>query len=221
MVERRKNPISCEMEYYYFCYWYCSYDRIGAILPDIQGTRKILYHFFSRNCYRRSRKNGKKLKYVSMKRIVELILFKCDKHLIRMQSPLPLPPPFNSTHSWLTLSFGTKNFFCSIFLWMCANIFVWYICLAYRKFNRKKIKKYKYKQKMRPLHSAHTQTLNRKSKSMCFTWSISFVQIILKFHSHTINLKDTYNSHTVKTKRRKNEETKKKWKSFTHTNTQE
>lgn len=55
---------------------------------------------------------------------------------------------------------------------------------------------------------------------MCFTWSISFVQIILKFHSHTINLKDTYNSHTVNTKRWKNEETRrKKWKSFTHTNT--
>lgn len=127
-------------------------NAIGAILPDIQGNEKSFIICFSRYSNRSRKKWQKKLKTISMKRIAELVLFKCDKHLIRMQSPPPSPSP-SSIPLLANFIVWKKKFFCSIFLWMRANIFISYICLSYRKFNRNE---YKYKQKMRPLHSAHS-----------------------------------------------------------------
>lgn len=138
-----KNPISYGMEYYYFCYWYCSHNTIGAILPGIQGERKILYHSFLSILLSKEQKKWQKS--ISMKRIAQLILFKCDKHLIRMQSPLPLPPLSPPSSIPLLANFiawNEKFLLLDLSVNACKHIYILYICLSYRKFNRKKIRVY-------------------------------------------------------------------------------
>lgn len=133
--------------------------------------KKILYHFFFQFWYRKRKTNGKKLKHISMKRIAELILFKCDKHLIRMQSPLS-PPPLPLLSSIPLFIVWKKVPLLDLSVNACKHIYIVYIFVcpiqSLTEAERER-EKNKYKQKMRPLHSAHshTNTHNEKKVNLC------------------------------------------------------